>query len=582
MRPRRFEITLFTFGVLLLADLSAALAQTTIPLDPRATYLRTNEDPQALNAVPLSLDALGIRAGDSISLRVLGDFSYSIYGYPDDASFACGIFSANATLLPPDNLNRLPGAVGVREGPASPCDTWTTLFGGLPTDIPADFVLDGTTTKVPLGAHYLFVAVVDGFYGDNWDPDGDLAVQIQKAFAAIPLNIMWRVVPWEPDRMTTAGGDELQYTSEGQIFYVAADGQEPGTTTLYRHNNGPDHRDSTLTELPDYWMEGPLGFPWTSNSLPGLSPMVEGFNAETGDHALMQPGEQLAGYTTEPLDAFGYKRYYNQTESLLTLSAGGVSVQSNRVLGGALWRWTWNGKQFLSNQDSLRGSYSFMFINEMTDYIGENGDNCDNHAPLAAAFNNGTTQVTSAVPLANSFSHDPDNPCLHPFIWRDAVLGKRLTLDFNKMGPVAKYTTELTLPTRITEVGFYHPITSINPEFNRYWFYDAAGAYLQEVSIADACEDGQGFSPDFGGIILSTQEQNYAIGIYGASVLQGGSVSGFSLLRHVCDDGTYSRMDVIRDGDIPAGDTTYNVYMMTGTLEQVQQYMDRLHSMGAK
>ena len=49
-----------------------------------------------------------------------------------------------------------------------------------------------------------------------------------------------------------------------------------------------------------------------------------------------------------------------------------------------------------------------------------------------------------------------------------------------------------------------------------------------------------------------------------------------ALLLHVCDDGAYSRIDVIRSGDVPAGYSKYNAYFMTGTVEKIRQYMDTL------
>ncbi len=316
--------------------------------------------------------------------------------------------------------------------------------------------------------------------------------------------------------------------------------------------------------------------------LPGLRPMIEGFDSSTGDYALMQPGEQLPGYVSTSLDVFGYPRFGNQSESILSLTAGGVKIESNRVFGGAVWRWTWNGKEFLSNLDSLRGSYDVMFLNGYTDYINENGDYCQNHAPIVKALNTGSTQLTVSVPLANSFVYNSEDPCHHPVIWKDALVGKQVTLNFSGMGPVARYTTLVSLPAAVPAVDFYHPIVSLGSEFSRYFFYDAESADLQEHFIADACEDSQGFSPSFGGVIVSDQSGQFAMGAYAANVSQGGSITGLGLLRHVCDDGTYSRIDVIRSGDIPSGQSTYNAYFMTGTVSQVQQYMDTLFKSGAK
>ena len=50
------------------------LTGTEISLDPRATYLRTNQDAGALNATPIDLSTLIIVPGDGLRLERLGDF----------------------------------------------------------------------------------------------------------------------------------------------------------------------------------------------------------------------------------------------------------------------------------------------------------------------------------------------------------------------------------------------------------------------------------------------------------------------------------------------------------------------------
>ena len=411
-----------------------------------------------------------------------------------------------------------------------------------------------------------------------------LSVPFAVSQTPLPLNILERVNVGGNDRMTTFDISKEDCSpetcpSDGQVFYVPA-GQEPGTLALNRFYNGPDHLDSTKTSVPGYILEGPNGFPFGRNSLLGLARLYEGVNA-TGDHALMRQSEQLTGYVKEPLGAFGYPRFGNQTESILALNAGGVKIESNRVFGGALWRWTWNGKQFLSNLDSLRGSYDVLFLNGYTNYIDENGDDCQNHAPIVSATNAGSTQLTVAVPLANPALYS-DNPCLHPVVWKDAILGKQITLNFHGMGPVAKYTTLAWLPGAIPAVDFYHPISSLGAEFNRYFFYDAESADLQEHFIADSCEGSEPFFPNFGGVILSDPSQNFAMGAYAVNTSHGGSITALNLLRHVCDDGTYSRIDVIRSDDMPAGFSSYNAYFMTGTVQQVRGYMNALFKAGVK
>jgi len=473
----------------------------------------------------------------------------------------------------------------------------------LSTDIPQDFgfsSFDRATVRVPAGAHYLFLAVVDSFYGDNADPDGDLAVQIQKALVTIPLNILWRVVPWEPDRMTTGNAEERDaFPLEGELFYAAADSLEQGTTTLYRQNNGPDHRDSTLTDVGEgYSNEGPLAFPWTSKALPGLSPMVEGFNFDTSDYALMQPGEQLSGYVTEPLGAFGYKRYFDQKESLSGLTGGGVGVQSNRVHGGALWRWTWNGSQFLNHREAGRGAQTLLFfdVGEGPRGMIEGGDDFEHGSPLVTALNEGLKHKTRAVPLENDPTQHgggPDNP----LIWRDVVLGKDLLFDFNGLGSVVRYTTYFSLPSRIDTVYLYEPIITLRAVFNRFWVYYADSDVLQEVTdqMPAPCSDesplGQyAFSPDFGGVIVSDSPATHAFGVYGVKVSQGGSITDLAVLKQNCwgdggaseNDLDHSRIDVIRNASLPEGESTYNVYVVTDTVQNARLKMRQLFLSGTK
>ena len=76
-------------------------------------------------------------------------------------------------------LNRVPGAIG---GVGTPVFTGPTFFGQLPTDISQDFAIwhspNFTDITIPLGAAFLFVSIGDSLYGDNVDPDGDLALKI--------------------------------------------------------------------------------------------------------------------------------------------------------------------------------------------------------------------------------------------------------------------------------------------------------------------------------------------------------------------------------------------------------------------
>ena len=105
------------FGISLFAPTARIKSQTTIPLNSQATYLLTYSDPDAWDAPPIDLSLLGLKAGDTITLQVTGDFCYTIYAPGGCAvnEFApnptAAVFSSTGTLYSADLLNRVPGAI---------------------------------------------------------------------------------------------------------------------------------------------------------------------------------------------------------------------------------------------------------------------------------------------------------------------------------------------------------------------------------------------------------------------------------------------------------------------------------------
>ena len=143
--------------------------------------------------------------------------------------------------------------------------------------------------------------------------------------------------------MTSVGiAERTAYVLDGGTYYVA-----DKRTALNRYMNAgaTDHADET-TQPAGYTFEEVLGYPRAQASLPGVDVLSEAFNPSTGDYALIAPSENLFGCTASPLGVYGYPRFASVPEVLLSLSAGGVTVESNKAAGGVTWRWFWNGMQF--------------------------------------------------------------------------------------------------------------------------------------------------------------------------------------------------------------------------------------------
>ncbi len=166
----------------------------TISINPQATYLLTNLDPSAIDAPAIDLAALGLNAGDQVSLEALGDFCFTIFNplgcaATEVSRAMIGVFSATNTLLASSVLNRVQGAIAA----GTPVVTFSTLMGGISTDISQDFVIfhgpSSSLLTIPSGAHFLFVAVSDSFYGDNRDPNNDLALRISSTSVPEPATL---------------------------------------------------------------------------------------------------------------------------------------------------------------------------------------------------------------------------------------------------------------------------------------------------------------------------------------------------------------------------------------------------------
>ena len=420
----------------------------------------------------------------------------------------------------------------------------------------------------------------------------------QQAPPPLILRTLYRVVINGTDRTTTFGANERSvYPLEAQLFFVT-DASASDRTTLNRmvSAGSSDHADA-IGLINGYSVDEALGYPWSAASFPGLTQIPEGFNSATRDYAMMIPQENLPGYTSQPLPVYGF-----------TLSAGDVKVESNAVAGGVVWHWFWNGVQFINNGDYGRQIQSDFYYPASPNYNpNEAGDSYhrDNPilahgSPLLRFENQGTTQFTRAVPLnwiATVFGGDPD----HPVIWNQMVIGKDLTLDFNNMGSVAQYTTHLVLPTA-TMGTFEAPVIYLRSNFNRFYTYDAETKLLSEVTsqIPSGCapnSPGFLFSPHFGGAIISDASGANAMGIYGADDANGGSVNFFGISNFICvgDGPGESAGDTVAVAAVkgrfagndpnfvfPAGESTYNTYIISDTLQNVTAQMDRLYTMGVR
>src|SRR5271154_5092432 len=105
---------------------------------------------------------LGQYIGDTITITDVGSLCVFLppggcTEYPASASYLGGVFDTNTILLPPSNINRLPGAVSSGL-PNIQSNFLNTFTGNIDTTIPNDFFLPAT---VIVPARYLVVGTLD-------------------------------------------------------------------------------------------------------------------------------------------------------------------------------------------------------------------------------------------------------------------------------------------------------------------------------------------------------------------------------------------------------------------------------------
>src|SRR5579871_5357958 len=430
----------------------------------------------------------------------------------------------------------------------------------------------------------------------------------------VPLNVLWRIRTGGGDRTITVSSQERDlYPLDGAIFYVPMQPHPSlGTVPLYRLYDGNDHMislDPHEGAAEGYHVEGILGYPFVAQQ-PGTSELIRTYNPSTGHHSLRNntglDAEQ--GYVDQPMGVYGYPRYYKQSEKLLSLSGGGITVDSNEVAGGSLWQWTWNGMQIINNWDYGRQIQTDIFP---VDYANptEAGDTWSNYtapavnhgSPLGLAENDGVTQRTRSIPL----EYDPDGtqqcyyeapvgPCPgfgggqdNPVVWNQVMLGKDITLDFHGLGPVALYSTFMQVPKELANTTAREiPVIYARANFYRMFTYDAESAQLSE----NPCSAGSiAITPGYGGVIASTGNEDAAIGIYAVNRSQGGSVDylvlnfTWSCPGPPADTGEFGFdtmiVDAVRYTGYAAGTTVTNVYLVSGTLKDVEEKMAALYQL---
>jgi len=180
-----------------------------------------------------------------------------------------------------------------------------------------------------------------------------------------------------------------------------------------------------------------------------------------------------------------------------------------------------------------------------------------------------------------------------PVIWKDMQLGKEITLNYLKMGSVARYMTVAVLPKSTDKAIIEIPAVYLNGSLSKFFVFDAVKDSVTPLLDAGATPHGTFPRSGIGGIIVCDETREHAFGLYASSLQQGGSVTaagaGFQYIRWVAPEKGYtsgsataSKINALSRRPMEAGENSYTTYMMTGTFDEVINHMEKLYAAGAR
>ena len=341
-----------------------------------------------------------------------------------------------------------------------------------------------------------------------------------------------------------------------------------------------------------------LGYAWISAaSAEGLALLSEETAAKASKESntrVLSLKREHAGSTSRDANWWVYPRAPGSSESLRSVSAGGVTISSNMNAGGSVWEWWWRGRQFINDYDYGR-QLSMAVYTEDGESLEETGDKYGDpgtpfvrrhSSPLVSIMlKSKTRQVSRAIPLEwdpDVKSGGPDNPVIYP----DVKLGKNITLNWSaqknprRNWPVVMYESVYEGPP--LEVATVEaPTAYLLAEFNTYYAYNPKSDSFEKVTLRHNKVNMSGGAA-FGLIVARGSGLNAtSMGVYiddpnAGLVLYDNS--GPSSGKY---GSSFSKWGVVYRSGLTSH-WTFRTWIATDSLRKVQGYLRQLHAWNVK
>ena len=252
-----------------------------------------------------------------------------------------------------------------------------------------------------------------------------------------------------------------------------------------------------------------------------------------------------------------------------------LTISSSPRFAGAINSLSWNGKEFINQDDhgrELQSAVSFDGLGECYNpteagseadgagdtstskllYFSPNGNQID--ASTQMAF---WTRVNEAYPIgcgtdtSIKIAQNTTNLSNH-------ILNKHITIGYSGIANAIEYLVTFHVPEQHTAATFESLTGYLTKDFSSFWTFDPATQSLKQLSAGP----GEQNIP----VILSTADSQYAMGIYSPDLPQPAFANlGYGRFDFASQN-TMKWNAVFRMYDTPVGDYNFRLYVLIGTL----------------
>ncbi len=297
--------------------------------------------------------------------------------------------------------------------------------------------------------------------------------------------------------------------------------------------------------------------------------------------------QHLPNLNFQQMNSLANANVSNSPNSSISANVYGsqLTISTSARLAGAIGSLTWNGIEFINQDDhgrELQSASSFDGLGECFNptEAGSGPDGIGNYSTsqlLGIRASGNVLQTTSQMAFWTQAGQPYPNRCgphkefamaQNATNLSNHKLSKRVTIGFAGIPNVIEYLVTFNVPEKHNSATFEALTGYMTQYFSVFWTYDPKTKSL--ASLSDG--PGEQAIP----IIFSTSNRQYAMGIYSPYLPQGKHDYGYGRFNFYSQN-TMKWNAVYREYNITPGNYSYRNFVIVGTLDQVKKGMQSLH-----